>query len=241
MSLIKCPECGKDVSERAKTCPHCGYPIAEYITCNLNSNGETEEDKEISDEEIKALETILLSVPNNKTITIKERLSELLGISPERSHKIVEYYFANANYNVCPKCGTRNEKEIMFCKNCSYRIIPPYKFKGTVTPFGIFENNNEVKREFETIDKKEEQKFNGIYRYTLLGGKKEVYCPRCGSEDCSHIQQQRTIPGKTKTKYTANLNPLKPFTLLNKKEKVIRKEEIVTESKIICNKCGYIF
>ena len=29
MALIKCPECGKDVSERASCCPNCGYPINE--------------------------------------------------------------------------------------------------------------------------------------------------------------------------------------------------------------------
>lgn len=27
MALIKCPECGKDVSTAADTCPHCGFPI----------------------------------------------------------------------------------------------------------------------------------------------------------------------------------------------------------------------
>ncbi len=27
MALIKCPECGKDVSTSAETCPHCGYSL----------------------------------------------------------------------------------------------------------------------------------------------------------------------------------------------------------------------
>jgi len=27
MSLIKCPDCGNDVSDHAATCPKCGYPI----------------------------------------------------------------------------------------------------------------------------------------------------------------------------------------------------------------------
>lgn len=27
MALIKCPECGKEVSKDAKTCPQCGHPI----------------------------------------------------------------------------------------------------------------------------------------------------------------------------------------------------------------------
>lgn len=28
MSLIKCPDCGKDVSDKASACPSCGAPIA---------------------------------------------------------------------------------------------------------------------------------------------------------------------------------------------------------------------
>ncbi len=28
MAIIKCPDCGKDVSTSADNCPHCGYPIA---------------------------------------------------------------------------------------------------------------------------------------------------------------------------------------------------------------------
>ena len=29
MALIKCPECGRQVSDKAKACPDCGFPIAE--------------------------------------------------------------------------------------------------------------------------------------------------------------------------------------------------------------------
>ena len=31
MALIKCPECGKEISEKSKTCINCGYPISEYV------------------------------------------------------------------------------------------------------------------------------------------------------------------------------------------------------------------
>ena len=31
MALIKCPECGKEISDRASACPHCGYPLQEYV------------------------------------------------------------------------------------------------------------------------------------------------------------------------------------------------------------------
>ncbi len=29
MPLIKCPECGREVSTAAKACPNCGFPVAE--------------------------------------------------------------------------------------------------------------------------------------------------------------------------------------------------------------------
>lgn len=31
MALIKCPECGKEISDKAGKCPHCGYPIEEHL------------------------------------------------------------------------------------------------------------------------------------------------------------------------------------------------------------------
>ena len=30
MSLIKCPECGKEISDKAPACPNCGCPQNEY-------------------------------------------------------------------------------------------------------------------------------------------------------------------------------------------------------------------
>lgn len=27
MALISCPECGKEISDKAVACPHCGNPI----------------------------------------------------------------------------------------------------------------------------------------------------------------------------------------------------------------------
>ena len=38
MALIKCPDCQKDVSDKAEKCPFCGCPINPSIT---NSPSET--------------------------------------------------------------------------------------------------------------------------------------------------------------------------------------------------------
>lgn len=31
MAMIVCPECGKEISDKAKVCIHCGYPIEEFV------------------------------------------------------------------------------------------------------------------------------------------------------------------------------------------------------------------
>ncbi len=165
--IINCPECGKEISDKAEICIGCGFPIKKYL--------ENEETKN--------------------------------------------------NERICPYCGSKNLDKNGYCDDC-----------GMKQP--IYQESHSNKN---IDDKKEGHKFSGIYRNTLLGGLQEVYCPRCGSENCSHYQEQKIIPGKTKTKYTVNLNPFKPFTLVNKKEKVIKKDEVVTVSKFVCNRCGKIF
>ena len=37
MALINCPECNNQVSDKAKSCPHCGFPISDIQT-KQNSN-----------------------------------------------------------------------------------------------------------------------------------------------------------------------------------------------------------
>ena len=33
MALVKCPECGREVSSTARTCPGCGAPIDTKVYC----------------------------------------------------------------------------------------------------------------------------------------------------------------------------------------------------------------
>lgn len=34
MALIKCDDCGREVSDRASTCPQCGAPVAQQTTAS---------------------------------------------------------------------------------------------------------------------------------------------------------------------------------------------------------------
>lgn len=55
MALIKCKECGKEVSDKAETCPHCGYKIPrnsfqnDGFVVNMNNSNYNVEKKKGSD------------------------------------------------------------------------------------------------------------------------------------------------------------------------------------------------
>lgn len=35
MAMIKCHECGKEISDKASSCPNCGCPLSEMITSGI--------------------------------------------------------------------------------------------------------------------------------------------------------------------------------------------------------------
>ena len=42
MALIKCPECGKDVSDKAAICIHCGYPLEKLYSASQEKDMESD-------------------------------------------------------------------------------------------------------------------------------------------------------------------------------------------------------
>ena len=50
MALINCPECGKEISDKAVSCPNCGCPITE-----LQNTESVKEDENIKNEKIHEL------------------------------------------------------------------------------------------------------------------------------------------------------------------------------------------
>lgn len=107
MALIKCPECGKEISDKAKMCIACGFPLESYMYRKKQS----------------------------------------------------------AKSNV-------------------YRPV-----NGIV--LGRSKAAEEYQEEYE-----QRQSFNGVFKHTFFGRKKEVYCPRCESWDCKYIFENRLICNK---------------------------------------------
>ena len=59
MALIKCPDCGKDISDQAINCLHCGRPIKNSILSAVKAD--EQELALFSEEETKALQNRIMS------------------------------------------------------------------------------------------------------------------------------------------------------------------------------------
>lgn len=46
MALIKCPECGKQISDQAHFCPDCGYPLRDHVAQKKYSENRVEHSEE---------------------------------------------------------------------------------------------------------------------------------------------------------------------------------------------------
>lgn len=64
-------------------------------------------------------------------------------------------------------------------------------------------------------------------------------CPKCGKNTYFDDVSVVYVPAKTKTSYKANINPLKPLTIADKKEKVIEDAHDRDIHNCRCTSCGY--
>ena len=95
MSLIKCPECVQNVSEKAHSCPHCGFPISEKLVpalpdsvecldcketfsfndevcphCGLFNSQKYEIIQPVENQEQPKTQTIVITPPKSKSIAV---------------------------------------------------------------------------------------------------------------------------------------------------------------------------
>ncbi len=86
MSLIKCNECGKEISDKASACPGCGCPV-EAQNESLNNEAQSESLNEVN-EELKKNVTELLK--NNDRIKAIQLVREKTGMDLRPAKDVVD-------------------------------------------------------------------------------------------------------------------------------------------------------
>lgn len=62
MALINCPECSKEISDKVKACPHCGYPFEEQRSVSQTKNQPVKE-VNTTPQKSKAKKLLLTGIP----------------------------------------------------------------------------------------------------------------------------------------------------------------------------------
>ena len=127
LSLINCPECGREISSKAISCPHCGYPISNLgnnsksytvilNACGLNRAQVVHYLMETQDINMSNAYNIINNTPYiiSKNIS-KEKANELKQIFEMVGATItIKDYDTNDDLNAhiktdevrCPRCGS---------------------------------------------------------------------------------------------------------------------------------------
>ena len=134
MALINCPECGKEVSDKAATCPNCGVAIKQGKLSSLLEKGkkhipviqETGQKyiKTMQETSKKHIDTVQKHIHDNQnpileqkpTDEIQEPLPEQKPIEtkPKESDLVVEV----PKESVCYNCGASTTPNSKFCEKC---------------------------------------------------------------------------------------------------------------------------
>ena len=153
MALICCPECNKNVSDKAEVCPNCGLPSS-YFQNKLEAIQKDELDEKKVEIDYKNLGNILTAfdkdyntlfsvdkyISTNETIFFKDTYKEYYAVL---SNKLIMNYIGNNSSNFRTDISTANSFLIKFAKIDNSILVHNEKF--------IYKKLNENKKYFDNM------------------------------------------------------------------------------------------
>ena len=155
MALIKCPECGKDVSDKAVACIHCGYPIEETLEQKSSVNTVTQDVNTNQQSEV------------SEGFTLFSVAKEYVNLECKRCEKVFTYsryrYFEVASPEYCIP------NTLIQCPNCQNTAIPHSKITTKRNDTGCKKNGclTTPIQEMNTFDE-ELDKLSSKYKKRIL-------------------------------------------------------------------------
>lgn len=185
--LIKCPECGREISDKAQSCPNCGCPASEFFI----------EEREIIISESSKKATLRL-VGNTLILYDKKgnvKISDYLS-----NYTLINYYklkhgaTLTFTHNTFDGAATWSFKEIDIVKSDELcEIMKKESIVDWKSPFSATFYKTKEQKENKILSKQQEkeemqenlQKISAMGNM-LSGRNKTVHCPKCGSTSISY-------------------------------------------------------
>ena len=175
MALIHCPECNKEVSDRAEICVHCGYPISKWIKKeNSNSSQSNEVNEDVKDDN-----------PNNIYLYREKKynLTDLVDYIKENTHPDVEINsqtWAEARHILRTYISIGKEEDLLISYIHKYRMLGTAKDRKK-----YYEHKKSHVSHTQFNYAPAYSNKNNMYNSSQI----VVHCPRCGSTSVTTEEQ----------------------------------------------------
>lgn len=113
MALIKCPECGKEISDKSDKCIHCGFPLRNTPFLQENINGKYYDINFLTDKNISQAKKItMLRELTNYEMDLMDAKKLVLKYHPTQQQESSKKVEEDNNTPHCPYCNSTNIKKI---------------------------------------------------------------------------------------------------------------------------------
>lgn len=190
MALINCPECGKEISDKAFACPNCGCPVQ---SAHVNTNPE----KRINPIAITYgyMRRTIECTDNQIILTSLLKKKTIISISDITELKFCKATFAVLGFlTICTKNGngssvrTENDamsdsNSVLFNKplNKTFEEIAESLSHQLDIPLSLLDNSYKAEAKYQQ-NREQELKRNHT-----------VYCPKCKSENVTYVNKKLSI------------------------------------------------
>ena len=160
MALIKCPECGGNISDKAPACIHCGFPLDKIEKNNID---------------ITAFDVVYMGFQNNDNDFGKSRVSEKLFEICGLQYSASQYFIDNPPRVIMSGLSKENAEWVRWYFKGYGAFIEINENKN-----GINEVNNQKISIMVTAHKNKQSQYRQNQEQ-IQKQKSTIVCPRCGS------------------------------------------------------------
>lgn len=115
MALIKCPECGKEISDKSDKCIHCGFPLRSTPIIQENINGKYYDVTFLRDTNIPFVRKVnMVRELTGCDLFLAKEIAHKYHITQESSTEKEE-----DNRPKCPTCGSTDLSKISTVKKAT--------------------------------------------------------------------------------------------------------------------------
>ncbi len=138
MSLIKCPECNKEVSDKAHNCIHCGFILEDLNICNINGT--------------PCDLSIILNIINKESDgLIIRKIRDIYNMTPRDANKLYNMIIETGKIPENFTCETiqpshSNKPKCPTCNSTNISKVSTMSKAGSVAMWGLL--SQKVKKTF---------------------------------------------------------------------------------------------